>query len=118
MPRVHGLDTVVPDIRVMIKAQTIEKVEEFKLLCTWFSDNVKWGCHIKRVTSSCYAVLSTLKKLRNVTPSHIKKQLAESLILSKIYHNIVVYHPLPAIQLKKLQRVQNAASCVITGMET
>ena len=30
MSRVHGLDTVVPDIRV--KAQTIEKVEEFKLL--------------------------------------------------------------------------------------
>ena len=96
MSRVHGLDTVVPDIRV--KARAIEKVEEFKLLGTWFSDNLKWGCHIKHVTSSCYAVLSTLKKLRNLTPSHIKKQLAESLILSKIYHNIVVYHQLPAFQ--------------------
>ncbi|CAB4012790.1 Hypothetical predicted protein, partial [Paramuricea clavata] len=32
MFRVHGLDTVVPDIRV--KAQTLEKVEEFKLLGT------------------------------------------------------------------------------------
>ena len=111
MSRVHGLDTVVPDIRV--KAQTSEKVEEFKLLGTWFSDNLK--CHIKHVTSSCYAVLSTLKKLRNLTPSHIKKQLAESLILSKIYHNIAVYHPLPAIQLKKLQRVQNAAASFVTN---
>ena len=67
------------------------------------------------MTSSCYAVLSTLKKLRNLTPSHIKKQLAESLILSKIYYNIVVYHPLPATQLKKLQRVQNAAASFVTN---
>ena len=66
------------------------------------------------MTSSCYAVLSTLKKLRNLTPSHIKKQLAESLILSKIYLNIAVYHPLPAIQLKKL-RVQNAAASFVTN---
>ena len=113
MSRVHGLDTVVPDTRV--KAQTIEKVEEFKLLGTWFRDNLKWGCHIKHVTSSCYAVLSTLKKLRNLTSSHIKKQLAESLILPKIYHNIVAYHPLPAFQLKKLQRVQNAAASFVTN---
>ena len=93
MSRAHRLDTVVPDIRV--KAQTLEKVDEFKLLGTWFSNNLKWGCHIKHVTSSCYAVLSTLKKLGNLAPSHIKKQLAESLILSKIYYNIVVYHSLP-----------------------
>ena len=31
--RAHELDTVVPDIRV--KAQTLEKVDEFKLLGTW-----------------------------------------------------------------------------------
>ena len=51
MSRAHELDTVVPDIRV--KAQTLEKVDEFKLLGTWFSNNLKWGCHIKHVTSSC-----------------------------------------------------------------
>ena len=32
MSRVHELDTVVPDIRV--KAQTLEKLDEFKLLGT------------------------------------------------------------------------------------
>ena len=113
MSRVHGLDTVVSDIRV--KAQTLERVEEFKLLGTWFSDNLSRGCHIKHVTSSCYAVLSTLKKLKNLTLSHIKKQLAESVILSKIYHNIAVYHPLSAIQVKKLQRFQSAAASFVTN---
>ena len=113
MSRVHGLDAVVPNIRV--KGQMLEKVKEFKLLGTWFSDNLKWGCHIKHLTSSCYAVLSTLKKLRNFTPLHVKKQLAESLILSKMYYNIIVYHPLPMNQLKKLQRVKNAAASFVTN---
>jgi hypothetical protein len=81
MSRVHGLDAVVPNIKV--KGQMLEKVKEFKLLGTWFSDNLKWGCHIKHLTSSCYPVLSTLRKLRNLAPPHVKKQLAESLILSK-----------------------------------
>jgi hypothetical protein len=113
MSRVHGLDAVVPNIKV--KGQMLEKVKEFKLLGTWFSDNLKWGCHIKHLTSSCYAVLSTLRKLRNLTPPHVKKQLAESLILSKIYYNIIIYHPLPMNQLKKLQRVQNAAASFVTN---
>ena len=64
MSRVHGLDAVVPNIKV--KGQMLEKVKEFKLLGTWFSDNRKWGCHIKHLTSSCYAVLSTLRKLSTI----------------------------------------------------
>ena len=110
MSRVHGLDTVVPDIRV--KAQTIEKVEEFKLLGTWFSDNLKWGCHIKHVNSSLRSSLHLKEIKKSYAISH-QKQLAESLILSKIYHNIVVYHPLPAFQQKKLQRVQTNKYCRI-----
>ena len=75
MFRVHGLDAVVPNIKV--KGQMLEKVKEYKLLGTGFSDNLKWGCHIKHLTSSCYAVLSTLRILRNLTPPHVKKQLAD-----------------------------------------
>ena len=36
MSRVHGLDAVVPNIKV--KGQMLEKVKEFKLLGTWFSE--------------------------------------------------------------------------------
>ena len=50
MSRVHGLDAVVPNIKV--KGQMLEKVKEFKLLGTWFSDNLKWGCHIPVTRSS------------------------------------------------------------------
>jgi hypothetical protein len=113
---IHNSEVKQETVNVFVNTdQMLEKVKEFKLLGTWFSDNLKWGCHIKHLTSSCYTVLSTLRKLRNLTPPHVKKQLAESLILSKIYYNIIIYHPLPMNQLKKLQRVQNAAASFVTN---
>lgn len=113
MSRVHGLDAMVPDVTV--KGQTLERVNEFKLLGTWISDNLKWTNHVKYLVSSCYSVLSTLRKLKNLAPFHVKKQLAESLILSKLDYNDAVCYPLPAYLQKKLQRVQNAAAGFVTN---
>ena len=90
----HGLDAMVPDVTV--KGQTLERVKEFKLLGTWISDNLKWTNHVKYLVSSCYSVLSTLRKLKNLAPFHVKKQLAESLILSKLDYNDAVCYLLPA----------------------
>ena len=91
----------------------LERVQEFKLLGTWI--NNPCADHVKNLASSCYSVLSTLRKLKNLASFHIKKQLAESLVLSKMDYNIVVCHPLPAYQMKKLQRVQNTAASFVTN---
>ena len=81
----------------------------------WVNNNLKWANHVKNLASSCYSVLSTLRKLKNLASFHIKKQLAESLVLSKMDYNIVVCHLLPAYQMKKLQRVQNTAARFVTN---
>lgn len=50
------------------------------------------------------------KKLKNFTPFHIRKQLAESLVLSALDYNDVICHPAPEYLIKRLQRVQLAAA--------
>ena len=65
---------------------------------------------MNQVTSSCYKVLSTLRKIKNMTPQDIKKSLAQSLVLSKLNFNASVTYPFPAFLQKRVQRVQNAAA--------
>ena len=65
--------------------------------------------------SSCYATLASIRKLRHLTPFHVRKHLAECLILSKIDYNDIVSHPIPEYLLKRLQRAQLAAAGFVLG---
>ena len=94
MSRAHGLNEYIPPITV--RHHIIERVTTFKILGTWFSnENLKWADQTKHLLSSCYGVLSSLRKLRKMTPQHIKKQLVESLVISKLDYNDIVSYPLP-----------------------
>ncbi|CAB3982878.1 Hypothetical predicted protein [Paramuricea clavata] len=98
MSRTHNLGDITPPLT--IKNISLERVEHFKLLVTWLSEDLKWSHHVKELVSSCYGVLSTLRKIRNMTPQHTKKLSAESLVLSKLNFNDVVCYPLPAYLCK------------------
>ena len=50
-----------------------------------------------------------------MVPFNLRKQLAESLILSKIDYGDEVYTPLTVAQQKRLQKVQFAAASFVTG---
>ena len=65
--------------------------------------------------SSCYGTLSTLRKIKHFTDFKLRKHLAESLVLSKIDYNDIVFDPLPLYLVKRLQRIQNAATSFVTG---
>ena len=77
--------------------------------------NLKWSDHVKHVLSLCYGVLSTLPKIRNLAQPHVKKQLAECLVLSKLQFNDIVCFPLPIYLKKKIQRVQNSAASFVVN---
>jgi len=66
--------------------------------------------NVRQVVASCYATLTTLRKLKNILPFHIKKNLAQALVLSKLYYKDIVYHSLPDYLMKRPQRVQKASS--------
>ena len=91
--------------------KNLEMLETYKLLGVQFGNTLRWEKHV----SSCCASLAILRKLRNMAPFQIGKQLAESQILSKLDYCDVVYYDLPTKLLKRLQRVQSSAACFITG---
>ncbi|XP_028412046.1 uncharacterized protein LOC114534775 [Dendronephthya gigantea] len=111
MSRIHDLGEIVPP--VVVKGKKLKRVKTFRLLGTWFNEHLKWSDHVKKVVSSCYGILLILRKVKNMAPQNAKKQIVESLVLSKLGYNDVVTYPLPAFLQKKIQRVQNAAASFV-----
>ena len=56
-----------------------------------------------------------LRKLKYLAKYELRKQLAETLILSKLDYADLVFYPLPQFLLRRLQRVQFAASSFVLG---
>ena len=113
LSRRHGLKDI--ELNILIKGKKMERTETCKLLGVTINEHLKWENHVKTISSSCYGTLSILKKLKNVAPFRLRKQLAESLILSKIDYGDQVYTPLTMMLQKRLQRVQFAAASFVTG---
>ena len=67
------------------------------------------------MTISCYDILRCLRKIKNFADFRLKRQLAESLVLTKLDYCDVVFYPLPDYLLKRLQKVQNAAASFVLG---
>ena len=95
--------------------RNLEVLETYKLLGVHFGNTLRWEKHVNEIVSSCYASLAILRKLRNMAPFQLRKQLVESVILSKLDYCDLVYYALPSKLLKRLQRVQSSAACFITG---
>ena len=62
-----------------------------------------------------YEALAVIRKLKHLTPFHVRKKLAEYLILSQIDYTNIVSHPILEYLLKRLQRVQLAAAGFLLG---
>ena len=98
---------------ISITSKTPDVNESYKLLGIYFTNTLTWNKQVHEHSSSCYASLAVLRKLGNIAPFHLRKQLAETLILSKLDYCDIVFH-LPDNHLKRLQRVQCAAASFVT----
>ena len=65
--------------------------------------------------SSCYGVLSSLRKICNLAQPQVKKQLAECLVLLKLQFNDIACFPLPIYLQKKIRKVQNSAASFVVN---
>ncbi|KAL9974154.1 hypothetical protein ACROYT_G011160 [Oculina patagonica] len=113
LSKVHSLDTAKFDIT--ISNTPLDRVTTTKLLGSHIHEHLNWEGNVRQVAASCYATLTTLRKLKNILPFHIKKNLAQALVLSKLYYNDIVYHSLPDYLMKRLQRVQKATASFVLG---
>ena len=102
-------------ISLSLGGELIELDEKPRLLGVHLDKHLDWSNHLKELSSSCYGKLSVLKKLKHFTTLKLRKQLAESLVLTKVDFNDYVYSPLTITQLNKLQRLQKAAASFVLG---
>ena len=93
MSKMHKFDGYTPP--PTLKDKTVDRVEKFKLLGTCLSEDLKWTEYVNELTSSCYKVLATLRKIKNMTQHETKKSLVQSLVLSQLNFNDCVSYPLP-----------------------
>ena len=111
--RVHLLHEYV--ISLCIGGNQLERLDSARLLGTQLYHHLTWTNEITTKISSCYKILSVLKKLKRLAPYKIRKQLSECLVLSKLDYNDIVSHPIPEYLVKRLQRVQRAAAGFVVG---
>ena len=111
MSQVHSLQDYATDIRC--NGVSLERVTKYKLLRVTFDQHMTWNEHITQLISSCHSALSIIRKLQNIAPYHTRKQLAETLILSKIDYCNSLYSTIPEYQMKCFQRVQNCCASFV-----
>ncbi len=102
-------------ILLSLGGESIELDEKPRLLGVYLDKHLDWSNHLKELSSSCYGKLSILKKLKHFTTLKLRKQLAESLVLTKIDFNDYVYSPLSVTLINKLQRLQKVAASFVLG---
>jgi hypothetical protein len=91
----------------------IKQTSEFKLLGVTFREDLRWNSHINKSTSSAFGTLKTLAHLKRFISFKLRKQLAESLVLSKLDYGNAIYHGAPTYLMNQLQKVQNATASFV-----
>ena len=78
--------------KITVNNENSERVPSAKRLGT--SSTSEMGSNVKYVYTSCYAALEMLRKVKNLLPFHIRKNLAQALVLSKLHYNDILHHSL------------------------
>ena len=106
MSRVHHLDEYDPNI--VVSGYKLERIKSCKLLGVHIDEHLKWDDHITHT-------VSILRKLKYLAKYELRKQLVETLILSKLDYADLVFYPLPQFLLRRLRRVQFGAASFVLG---
>ena len=94
--------------------QPIERVSNYKLLGILFDQHLNWDNQIKRVSSSVYCRLFVLRYLRRTASFRIRKQLAESLLISRLHYCISLFWNLSQARIKKLDKLKCRIASFVT----
>ena len=109
MSNKHNLDKA-SIFEIQPNKTIIERVSMWKVLGLTIQQNLTWNDHITTTICEGYSALRTLRKIKRLTPFHVRKLLAETLILPKIDYGNVIFTNAPDYLLKRLQKLQNSAA--------
>jgi hypothetical protein len=88
---------------------TIEQVYTYKYLGLIIDSDLKWTAHIDYVKSKILPIIGILKRLRNVLPICIKKQIYYSFIQSHLNYLNIIWGAAAKVHVKCIKILQNYA---------
>ena len=91
--------------------KALERTHSTKLLGVIIHEHLKWNDHVNESLKSSCSTLCALKHLKPLADFKLRKNLAESLILSKIDYAISIYgNNLPKFLSKHIQKFMNSCA--------
>ena len=101
---------------IQIKGATLPCVSEAKNLGVTFDSSLKWDHHIEDVRKRCNGKLIALSYLRNMMSEKTFASVVQATALSVINYCDLVYGNAAQCVLSKLQKSQNFAARIVTGV--
>ena len=89
----------------------LERVQVMKLLGVTIQEHLKWNDHVREAQKATYGTLRALRQIKRMTPFRLRKNLAESLILTRIDYAVTLYgNNLQEYLKHRIQKVINSAA--------
>jgi len=104
------------DLALHVGNDVIKPVSAVRDLGVLLDQELSLKRHINKVTSTCFYQLRRLKQIRRTIGPEITASLVSAFVTSRLDYCNAVLAGLPKSTLAPLQRVQNAAARLITGI--
>ena len=104
------------DLKVYIHNYLTDIVDEFKYFSVWLDPALTWNEQIDKISKTVSKRNGLVRRLRNILPQNTLNILYKALILSRLDYCNAVWGNAGKIQLKILDRLQNAAGKIILGL--
>ena len=79
----------------------------------WLDRNLSMDAHITRTCSTAFYYLYNIRRIRPYLSRQTTEILVHAFITSRLDYCNRLFYGIPSYQLHKLQRIQNAAACLI-----
>ena len=84
-------------------------------LGVWFDSDFSFSCHVRKVCKACFAHVRDLKRLRGHLTHEATLMAANALVGSRLDYCNSLFRGLSALDLRKLQCVQNSLARIVAN---
>ena len=102
-------------VNIKCDNKSIERVKKYKLLYITLDGNFELHSHVNKILKGGYSTLRTLKILKRYTPYYLRKQLCESLILSKLDYCNILFKTLPQYQKSRMDKLLQSCAVLLNA---
>ena len=100
-------------IPVNILGKPISPIDAVRNLGVWFDSDFSFSCHVMKVCKACFAHVRDLKQLQGYLTHEAALMAANALVGSRLDYCSSLFRGLSALDLRKLQCVQNSLARIV-----